>query len=108
MGIWREVLKELNTRRFSQDKLEYFFNYEMSRKEYKNIQKLNITKTIKEIQAKGLKLKYIKKVGYIIIGEGYLIMSDGQEQARYFLHCYAKWPFVARKKIIKFYKEEIA
>ena len=73
----------------------------MSDSESKKIDELNVSDLIKKRNTSTFQIKYIDNVGYIFIGEGYLIMDDGSEPTHYFLHHLFGNPEDAKKQIIE-------
>jgi hypothetical protein len=73
-----------NKKEFSQEELKSFFYHKMTECEIKKIKSLTLDKEIAIIQKPTYQVKYIKGVGYMMIGEGYLILRDGSEPTHYF------------------------
>jgi len=69
---------------FSQEELRKFFYHIMTEKEIEKINSLHMNEIIAEIQSSTYQIKYIENVGYVLIGEGYLILDDGSEPTQYF------------------------
>lgn len=102
MGIFNKLL---NKKEFSQEQLKDYFYHNMSGEEIEKIEQLEVANILTEIQTGTIQLKYIKDVGYILIGEGYVIMSNGQELTRYFQHFFTTSPIKAKKELVKFYNK---
>lgn len=69
---------------FSQDELKDFFYYCMKEKEIEKINKLDLNSIISKIPSSTYQIKYIENIGDVFIGEGYLILDDGNEPTHYF------------------------
>lgn len=61
---------------------------------------------LSKITTSTFQIKYIKDVGYIFLGEGYLILDDGSEPTHYFLHHVFENADDARIEIIKEYQNK--
>lgn len=68
---------------FSQDELKEFFYHPMNEKELEKIRKLGMDNIISQMVSYDYQIKYIENIGYLIIGEGYLILEDGTEPRLY-------------------------
>lgn len=90
---------------FSQDELKDFFHYCMTEKELEKINKLDLNRIILKIQSSTYQVKYIESVGYIFIGEGYLILDDGTEPTHYFAKIFNSEE-EAKNEIINIYNEK--
>lgn len=90
---------------FSQDELKDFFFYCMTEKELEKIKKLDLNRIISKIQSSTYQVKYIESVGYIFIGEGYLILDDGTEPTHYFAKIFNSEE-EAKNEIINIYNEK--
>lgn len=101
MGIFNKFINK----EFSQEQLKDYFYHKMSNEEIKEIEQLDIANVLTKIQTGTIQFKYIKDVGFILIGEGYVIMSDGQELPRYFQHFFTTSPIKAKKELVKFYSK---
>lgn len=101
MGIFNKLLNK----EFSQEQLKDYFYYKMSSEEIEKIEQLDVANILTKIQTGTIQFKYIKDVGFILIGEGYVIMSDGQESPRYFQHFFTTSPIKAKKELVKFYNK---
>ena len=86
---------------FSQNELKDFFHYKMNEKELEKINKLELNDIISNIESPTLQIKYIDNVGYVSIGEGYLILSDSTEPTHYFAKI-----FVSQRKFKKYLQKE--
>lgn len=100
-----ELFNKFINKEFSQEQLKDYFYYKMSSEEIEKIEQLDVANILKEIQTGTIQFKYIKEIGYILIGEGYVIMSDGQELPRYFQHFFTTSPIKAKKELVKFYSK---
>lgn len=93
-----------NKNNYSQNELKEIFLKKMSDEEVKKLAELNLDKEIEKIKKPNFKIKYINKVGYVFIREGYLIMNDGTEPIHYFAKIY-NTEEKAKNEIISEYNE---
>lgn len=100
-----EIFNKFINKEFSQEQLKDYFYHKMSSEEIKKIEQLDVDNILKEIQTGTIQFKYIKDVGFILIGEGCVVMNDGQELLRYFQHFFTISSIKAKKKLIKFYNK---
>lgn len=70
---------------YSQEELKRFFYYNMNEEEKEKINELKINDIIFKVESPTYKIKYIEGVGYITIGEGYLILENDVEEEHYFV-----------------------
>ncbi len=91
---------------FSQEELREFFYHIMNENESKKIDELDARDMISKIETSTYQIKYIENVGYIFIGEGYLIMEDCSEPTHYFLHHVFENPEDAKAEIIRKYEKK--
>jgi len=89
---------------YSQKELEGFFYYTMNENEREKINKLGMSDIISQMSSYYNEIKYIENVGYIIIGEGHLILDDGTEPRHYFATI-LKTEEEAKKEIMKRYNK---
>jgi len=68
--------------------------------EQKRLNQLKMDVEIKQLTTATYKIKYFDDIGYVFIGEGYLILSDGMEHQHYFCKI-IKNDKKAKKKILK-------
>ena len=73
----------------------------MSESEEQKIKELNLDDEISKLITPTYQIKFIENVGYVFIGEGYLIMADGTEPTHHFLHYVFDTPEATKKEIIK-------
>jgi len=90
---------------YSQEELKQFFYYKMNVEEMEKIKKLEMDDMLSKITKSSYQMKYIKKVGYVFVGEGYLILDDGTEPVHYFVKIFNS-EAETKKEIIKEYNEK--
>lgn len=74
-----------NENNYSQEEYKKMFYKPMSSDELEKIHDLNLADKIKELTTSTYQIKYLNDIGYVFIGEGYLILSDGTEPTHYFV-----------------------
>lgn len=94
-------------REFSQEELKDFFYYCMTEKELDKIRELDLNSMIEKIQSPTYQIKYIENVGYILIGEGYLILDNGTEPTHYFAKIFTSDEEI-KNEIINIYNEKFS
>ena len=92
---------------FSQEELKDFFYHCMTEKELDKIRELDLNSMIEEIQSPTYQIKYIENVGYILIGEGYLILDNGTEPTHYFAKIFTSDEEI-KNEIINIYNEKFS
>ncbi len=98
LGNIIEQVKGLNLSfKYSQDELKDFFYHQMNENELQKINNLNLREVISKLETDKYKIKYIDNVGYIDIGEGYLILADGTEPTHYFAKIFTDADFLENK-----------
>ena len=79
---------------YSQEELQSFFFYRMDEFEQQKIDELGLNEEIQKLRTATYDIKYIRDVGYMLIGMGYLIMDNGYESIEYFCTIHNnKWSF---------------
>ena len=91
----------MNNTEFTQEELKQFFYHLMTEDEQQKIKELKVDDEISKIIKPTYQIKYIENIGYVFIGEGYLIMADGTEPTHYFLHNIFDSADKAKEQIIK-------
>ncbi|MEG2348455.1 MAG: hypothetical protein RSB67_02270 [Clostridia bacterium] len=69
---------------YNQEDYKNFFYRVMNEEEKQKIEELNSSEKILKLTTSTYQIKYLNGVGYIFIGEGYLILNDGAEPTHYF------------------------
>ena len=91
---------------YSQEELKELYYKQMTEEELDKIKELDLDTEIKKIINPNYQIKYIDSVGYIFIGEGYLILKDGTEPTHYFVKIFDT-DEKAKQEILKEYNEKI-
>lgn len=73
---------------YSQDEIKEFYNHEMNNDEKEKLRSILSDEELSSIETSTYKIKYIKDIGFMAIGNGYLIMDDGRETPHYFAKIY--------------------
>jgi hypothetical protein len=69
-------------------------NHRMDEFEQQKIDELGLNEEIQKLRTATYDVKYIRDVGYMLIGMGYLIMDNGSESIKYFCTIHNnKWSF---------------
>ncbi len=89
---------------YSQEQLKNFFYHVMDESEMEKMNELNVKDILSIITTPTYQIKYIKDIGYVFLGEGYLIFDNGTEPTHYFLHHIFEKVDDAKLEIIKEYQ----
>lgn len=95
-----ETVKE-----YTQEDYKNFFYRTMTNEEKEKIDDLNCNDKISKLINPKYQIKYLNGIGYIFIGEGYLILDDGTEPTHYFVKIF-KTKEEVRREIEKDYDEK--
>lgn len=95
-----ETVKE-----YTQEDYKNFFYRTMTNEEKEKINDLNCNDKISKLINPKYQIKYLNGIGYIFIGEGYLILDDGTEPTHYFVKIF-KTKEDAYREIEKSYDEK--
>lgn len=69
---------------FTQEELKELFFRIMTEDELKKLDKLEMDEEISKLNSSTFQIKYFNDIGYVFIGNGYLIMTDGIEKQQFF------------------------
>ena len=78
----------MSQKEYSQNELQQFFYHQMNEFEKQQIIELDMANEIQKIRKPRFDVKYIENVGYMFIGEGYLILKNHIEELHYFCDIY--------------------
>ena len=92
-------ISDLNEKNYSQDKLKELFYRTMNENEIKKINELGMSEEINRLNTPTFQVKYFENIGYLFLGDGYIIQSDGLEQQRFF-YTIVETPEQAKREII--------
>ena len=90
---------------FSEEELREIFYHPMNEKELEEIYKLEMNDIIPQIVSSSFQIKYIENIGYVFIGERYLILDDGTEPVQYSVKIFISRED-AKKEIINIYNQK--
>ena len=96
----------MENKEYTQEQLKDFFYHTMDEFETGKMNELDVKDMLSTITSSTYQIKYIKNIGYIFLGEGYLIIADGTEPTHYFLHYIFENADDAKSEVIKEYQEE--
>ncbi len=92
--------------KYSQEDLKTFFEHQMTEDEEKKLEDIAIGYLGLKLQSPTYKIKFIENVGYMTIGEGYLIMDNSHEVRHYFAKIYSSGRYF-KEMLYNKYKEEM-
>lgn len=92
--------KDNDKKMFSQDELKELFYRTMNQNEISKLNELGMNEEIAKLNTPTHQVKYFDGIGYILIGDGYIIQANGMEQQKYFATI-VNSPEEARKEILK-------
>ena len=92
---------------YTQEQLKNFFYHTMDEFETGKMNELDVKDMLSAITTSTYQIKYIKDIGYIFLGEGYLILENGTEPTHYFLHHIFEDANEAKLEITKEYQENV-
>ncbi len=96
----------MNENDFTQEELKQLFYHIMNEDEYKKFEELDADTMLKGLITPTYQIKYIENIGYVFIGEGYLIMEGHREVTHYFLYYIFDNIDDAKSEILKEYQEK--
>lgn len=76
---------EESKKEYTQEDYKKFFYRQMTDKEKEKVNDLNCNDKISKLINSNYQIKYLDNIGYIFIGEGYLILDGGSEPTHYFV-----------------------
>lgn len=92
-------ISDLNEKNYSQDKLKELFYRTMNENELNKLNELGMSEEINRLNTPTFQVKYFENIGYLFLGDGYIIQSDGLEQQRFF-YTIVETPEQAKREII--------
>lgn len=75
---------EETKKEYTQDDYKHFFYRQMTEDEKEKLNALNCNDKISKLITSNYQIKYLNDIGYLFIGEGYLILENGTEPTHYF------------------------
>ncbi|MGN1000958.1 MAG: hypothetical protein ACI4OG_03375 [Bacilli bacterium] len=75
---------EETKKEYTQDDYKHFFYRQMTEEEKEKLNALNCNDKISKLITSNYQIKYLNDIGYLFIGEGYLILENGTEPTHYF------------------------
>ena len=89
MAIVKQFIQKIENRNndkkmFSQDELKELFYRTMNENEVSKLKELGMNDEIAKLTTSTHQVKYFDGIGYVLIGDGYIIQANGMEQQRYF------------------------
>ncbi len=105
MAIVKQFIQKIENRNndkkmFSQDELKELFYRTMNENEVSKLKELGMDDEIAKLTTSTHQVKYFDGIGYVLIGDGYIIQANGMEQQRYFATI-VNSPEEAKQEIIK-------
>lgn len=105
MAIVKQFIQKIENRNndkkmFSQDELKELFYRTMNENEVSKLKELGMDDEIAKLTTSTHQVKYFDGIGYVLIGDGYIVQANGMEQQRYFATI-VNSPEEAKQEIIK-------
>ena len=105
MAIVKQFIQKIENKNndkkmFSQDELKELFYRTMNENEVSKLKELGMDDEIAKLTTSTHQVKYFDGIGYVLIGDGYIIQANGMEQQRYFATI-VNSPEEAKQEIIK-------
>ena len=85
---------------YTQEELKELFYRTMNEAEVSKLNELGMNEEIVKLNTPTHQVKYFDNVGYVLIGDGYIIQENGMEQQRYFATIVSS-PEEAKQEILK-------
>ena len=93
-------IDSVNKKEYTQEELKELFYRTMNETEVSKLNELGMNEEIAKLNTPTHQVKYFDNVGYVLIGDGYIIQVNGMEQQRYFATIVSS-PEEAKQEILK-------